>query len=479
MIPTTAPTKPQTANEKRLARLFRAAKAAGMPADQVRRFLAVGYIPQPKQMEFHAAAREADRPDRPNFIAMGGDRSGAKSHTIAAQVMIDDCQRYDGLSVLYLRKVGKAARESLDALRLKTFVNIPHDYARNEGVARFANGSVVRIGHFKDDRDIDNYLGIEYDIIVVEEAPQLSEKKLELLFGSLRSTKPGWRARAYLAGNPGGVGHAGFVRRFVNPHRQGKGDGVNRFIPASWRDNVFVSPEYRQYLDGLTGILRRMWRDGDWDVAGGQFFTSWSYERHVCAPFDVPKEWPVWGSFDYGFNHPTAVYLHTEHDGNIYTIAEHVQARWLPEQHAPAIAAMCERFGRHPRTVVFYAGTDAFAQRGDENAKTIASQYKERGIVLIPADNARLAGAAEILRRLGNEDAGIPPTWFIFNVCAVLIECLPNLLSDPRRPEDVLKVDADEQGEGGDDAYDSARYGLMAKWRKPVSTFAQGATRRK
>jgi hypothetical protein len=35
------------------------------------------------------------------------------------------------------------------------------------------------------------------------------------------------------------------------------------------------------------------------------------------------------------------------------------------------------------------------------------------------------------------------------------------LLSDSRRPEDVLKVVCDEDGEGGDDAYDCGRYGLM------------------
>jgi len=35
-----------------------------------------------------------------------------------------------------------------------------------------------------------------------------------------------------------------------------------------------------------------------------------------------------------------------------------------------------------------------------------------------------------------------------------LIERLPSLQHDPNRPEDVLKVDADEDGVGGDDAAD-------------------------
>jgi hypothetical protein len=32
------------------------------------------------------------------------------------------------------------------------------------------------------------------------------------------------------------------------------------------------------------------------------------------------------------------------------------------------------------------------------------------------------------------------------------------LQHDPNRPEDVLKVDADEDGNGGDDAADALRY---------------------
>jgi hypothetical protein len=38
------------------------------------------------------------------------------------------------------------------------------------------------------------------------------------------------------------------------------------------------------------------------------------------------------------------------------------------------------------------------------------------------------------------------------------VETLPALQHDPNRPEDVLKVDADEEGVGGDDAADALRY---------------------
>jgi GTPase SAR1 family protein len=40
------------------------------------------------------------------------------------------------------------------------------------------------------------------------------------------------------------------------------------------------------------------------------------------------------------------------------------------------------------------------------------------------------------------------------------------LLNDPNRPEDVLKVDADEEGIGGDDAADACRYLAATKGRE-------------
>jgi len=57
--------------------------------------------------------------------------------------------------------------------------------------------------------------------------------------------------------------------------------------------------------------------------------------------------------------------------------------------------------------------------------------------------------------------APIKPTLYVHERCARLIETIPALQHDPHRPEDVLKIDCDEDGDGGDDAYDSARYGIM------------------
>ena len=74
------------------------------------------------------------------------------------------------------------------------------------------------------------------------------------------------------------------------------------------------------------------------------------------------------------------------------------------------------------------------------------------------------------MKRLGSKEQNIKPTLFIHPRCARLIECLPTLQHDPHRPEDVLKVDCDEEGNGGDDAADCARYGILEaveKYGKP------------
>jgi hypothetical protein len=60
----------------------------------------------------------------------------------------------------------------------------------------------------------------------------------------------------------------------------------------------------------------------------------------------------------------------------------------------------------------------------------------------------------------------VRPTLFIHQRCRRLVETLPALQHDPNRTEDVLKVDADEDGVGGDDAADCLRYLVATKSRE-------------
>ncbi len=453
--PTTPPVTP-------LERMLLQAKAAGCPRDQIERFLAAGYVPLPKQLLFHAAARQADRAGMADKIALGGARGPGKSHAIFAQIALDDCQRYPNSRILYLRKVGKAAKESLDALREKLLKNVAHSYNRQEGIIKFANGSTIITGHFQNEKDIDQYIGLEYFAIAIEERTQLGQAKIEMLRGSLRSSIPGRRPREYSSTNPGGVGHVQFKNEFVIPGRSGREQGT-RFIEATWKDNVWLDEGYVRYLKGLTGVLGRMWREGDWDVGAGQYFVHWDYAQHVISKWQywpIPAHWPVWAGFDYGFGHPTSVHFYTEVNGILYTVAEHIKPYWLPKQHAAALKDIARTIGRDLRRITFHAGHDCFSR--ESTGRTIAEQYAEEGVNIVPATINREQGAAAMLERLGDPRGGISPTWYILDTCPVLAETIPAMQTSPSNAKDVIKVDADEAGEGGDDAYDSARYGLMA-----------------
>lgn len=443
----------------KIARLERAAHNLDCPRLQLKNFISAGYVPQPKQLHFHATARLCDLPDGPSQIGFGGARGPGKSHASFAQLALDDCRRVPGLKALYIRRSAKQAREQFDDLRRTVLKNVPHRYISSEGLLIFPNGSRIVIGHFRTENDVDQYLGLEYDVILVEEATTLSDTKYKALRDSNRTSK-NFRPRVYTTANPGGIGHVWYKKRFVDPFRN-RHEADTRFIPATIEDNSVIDPDYRRKLEENTGWKLRAHRYGDWEIAAGQFLDNFRRDIHVIEPFPIPPEWHCFMGMDYGYKHPTVfLLLAVDGDENIYVLDEHVQNAWLPQQHAAALHSMIERnAARHDARHHVYAGPDVFAQKSEF---TIADNYENEGFTFIKADSDRIQGAHELRNRLGNVDIGIPPSLFIFNRCRHLIECLPNLQNDPKNPEDVLKVDVNEEGIGGDDTYDALRYAVKS-----------------
>jgi len=470
-------------------RYLAAGQRAGCTEDQMRRFLHAHVLLQERQLVASGAARECDRADGPTAIGYGGARGGGKSHWLLAQMGADDCQLQPELKCLLLRKVGKANLENFQDLRRRLFHQLPHEFSASRGVLTFSNGSRIIAGHFQYEKDIDAYLGLEYDVIGIEEATTLSSRKHSDITTCCRTSKPNWRPRIYSTTNPGGVGHAWYRQKFIVPYQRGA-ETETRFIPARVTDNHFTNPDYAKVLSNLTGWQRRAWFEGDWDLAAGQFFASFRRERHVIDDFDDTRARSWFCALDYGFTHYTVCLLGCKDgNGDFYIVDEHAERLWLPERHAAAIQAM---LARHSVTMAwvargqprlswrtppdlskrplqlsdlerFFAGTDVFSHQSD--GTTVAEQYRRVGIRLNPANMNRQNGWAEILSRLGDPDGGLRPRLFIHSRCTRLLDCLPAMQHDPNRPEDALKVDADEEGIGGDDAADALRYLVATKPR--------------
>lgn len=458
----------------------KAAQTAGCPRDQIERFISFGVVLGTKQLSASAAARACDHPDGPTEVGYGGARGGGKSHWGIVQLAIDDCQRQPGLKCLVLRKVGKANKENFEDLRSRILYGIKHHYDRQHNILTFPNNSRIILGHFQNESDIDAYLGLEYDVILVEEATTLSNAKYKSIRTCLRTSKKTWRPRMYTTTNPGGIGHAWYKDLFIMPMRTNKAKNTI-FIQATVRDNKYVNKEYIQQLEALSGWQKRAWLDGDWDIAAGQFFTNFRGDVHVISPFEIDVSGRFVLSLDAGFTHFTAAHLHYVLGEEIYTIDEYGQRKKTPQTNAQGILAMLERHGLTPRDMwKQVSGQDLFAKKVVDGNKQRATNdiYKEYGFRFKPAEVDRISGASHMLSLLGDvEEANkYPeysemwithwPKWFIVDRCVRLIEQIPSMVHDPSRPEDVDKVDCDEDGYGGDDFYDSARMGLMAVRRK-------------
>src|SRR5262249_18336456 len=132
----------------------------------------------------------------------------------------------------------------------------------------------------------------------------------------------------------------------------------------------------------------------------------------------------------------------------IVTYREFLQSGLSPRMLAQAIT---ERSGRERISEVFLS-PDAFAHRTSE-----ASIAEQLGDVLVadgfprpaPADDDRIGGWQWMYQMLESN------SWVITDNCSELIQCLPHLVHDEARKEDVRKVD-------GDDSADAARYGLVS-----------------
>jgi phage terminase large subunit len=440
--------------------MIQTAHDAGCPRDQVERFLQAGYVPLVKMWKFHAAARLADdRSKGISDIMLDGTRGSAKSHAIIAQVGLDDCQRFPGLKVLFLRLTQKAAGESFDDLISRVLHGIPHE--QNTEKVTFPNGSRIIIGGYKDERDIDKYVGIEYDCIVLEEATQITGDKYEKLLGSRRTSKADWVPRVYLSTNPGDIGHVYFKERFVTPQEEHRETFTRRFF-ASYKDNPFINPEYATYLESLTGDLAKAWTQGDWSIFAGQAFSQFKYSLHVIPPFEIPAGWAKWRAIDWGSAAPfTCGWFTRDPDNGRLYIYRQIRATDMTD--AQQARAIKEATPPTENISTTYADPSMWNKTRQDKDKPLmyatADIYGENGIILTKANNDRLQGKRAVDRLLANLPDG-RPAMQIFNHCLSIIKTLPALVRDKLNAEDVDTHQNDHD-------YDMVRYGL-SNIRPPV-----------
>lgn len=442
-------------DEKKLEFHFRSCRDAGMPRDQVELLTTAGYCPTPKQQEFHAAARACDDPDGPVTLLFGGARAGGKTHCVYSQAGHDDCQRFPGLKALFLRIIQKHARESFDDLIRRTMTCQPH--RSSQGMIEFPNGSRIIYGGCRTAKDVEGYVGQEYDLIIVEELTQFPEDTIRMILGSLRTSRTdGWRPRAYFTTNPGSIGHEWVKQQFVIPYRM-KQERETRFIPALSTDNPHVNPEYQAYLDGLTGVRRAMWRDGDWNLQEGRAFPLLGEENIITLSeymeMTARGNWVRYRGVDFGTASPFAcVWIAVEPTfGRVIVYRELYQAGLAAGQQADLI----RQHSPEDEVIAMSYCDPAMRIRQSTDTELVSTidMYASHGVYLAPGINDRVTGKMKLDNLLTTKPDGKPGFYIVQGSCDHLIYTLENLQKDAKNPEDVMKCDFDHD-------YDALRYAV-------------------
>lgn len=460
-------------------------------ATQGRPVVRVDYTASDRQGVAHATYADE--------LLYGGAAGGGKSRFARAEAIAFALEVPGSATLIVRESFPKLSKPG--GMIPKMREELPRELGRYNGENHewtLRNGSTITFGYLDRDGAVGNYQGAEFQLIIVDEATQLSEYRYRYLLSRLRASGPvaarleelGYRPRAILTANPGGIGHEWVKRRFIDPAPPGRvfrpapseedpEPGTRVFIPAKVSDNPHIDKGYELRLNRLPPDERRMLRDGDWDVYQGQRFRHFRRSIHVIDPEELPL--PLGGirramGVDYGLDAPFAALWGARlSDGLVVVYRELYTAGLTPAEQAAAIAAAelaGERdqrrpipialdpstWARDPNTKVQPKPPGSIRVSADDDSPppgSIASKYRDVfGSAVVKARNDRLAGVALVSDKLRVREGDGLPRLLIYSSCRNLLRTLPALPRDQRRPEDV-----DTKAE--DHAYDALRYLLM------------------
>ena len=409
--------------------------------------------------------------DRHRFVAFGGARGGGKSFAVRQKAVLL-CLRYPGIRTCIVRRTYPEL-ESNHLPHLKEMTAGVAKYRSGDRSFTFPNGSVIFLRAGRTLSDMEKFQGVEYDVVFIDEATCFTEEEFRIVTASVRGANC-FPKRVYLTCNPGGIGHSWVKRLFIDrAYRSGEDPDDYGFIASRVTDNPALmrsDPDYLRRLEALPPKLRRAWLEGDWDIFEGQFFEEFRdvpehygdrIGTHVIDPFEVPREWKIYRSYDFGYGKPFDVsWWAVDFDGRAYLIlqlygasAPNVGIKWTPDRQFAEVARI-EREHRWLKGKTIFGVADPSiwdASRGE----AIIDAADRHFVTFERGANSRIAGWMQCHYRLAFDDGGRPMVYF-FNTCRDAVRTLPALTYSATVPEDL-----DTDGE--DHFADSFRYFAMSR----------------
>ena len=369
---------------------------------------------------------------RKRYVAYGGARGGGKSWALQKKLPLM-AVNYAGIKILLLRRTYKDLERN-HVRELKPALKGIAEYNSQQKVFTFTNGSIIELGYCASESDVDQYQGQEYDVIAIDEATQFTEYQFQTLTACLRGAND-FPKRMYLTCNPGGVGHEWVKRLFVSKkYKPTEDESDYEFIPATVYDNKVMLEKdtgYVKMLDNLSEGLRQAWRDGNWDMLAGQYFSEFDRSVHVVEPFPIPSHWKRYRTIDYGLDCLACLWIAIDERGDYYVYKEYAESDKVISEGAKDIVSLSE--GEH---ILYTSAPDDLWARSQETARSKADIFREGGLTLLKANRNREAGwlAIKELMQVKEGESRLK----IFSTCKDLIEHLPALQRDLKKPTDCM-----------------------------------------
>lgn len=445
------------------------------------------WTPQPRQTEFMQRAEDE--------ALYGGAAGGGKSDALVIEATRQ--VHIPHYKALILRKTFPQLTELIEkSLRYYPLAFPKAKYNESKHTWTFPSGAKIVFGSMQHTKDKLNYQGKAYDFIAFDELTHFTWEEYSYLSSRNRANGEGTKVYMRATANPGGIGHGWVKDRFITStepmhtkweaveiEHDGKTETRYKsriFVPSSVFDNKILlenDPNYLTRLASLPEAEKKALLYGDWDSYSGQVFAEFRNDithyddrrhTHVITPFEPPKNWTIYRSFDFGYSKPfSCAWSAIDGDGRIYRILElygcvkdehDVGIKWSPEEIFKEIARIEHEHewlkGKHIYGVADPAIWDK------SHGISIAEHGEKYGIYFEKGKNDRLNGKMQVHYRMRFDENGVP-MMYVFSNCKAFIRTIPTLIYDANKPEDIdTKLE--------DHCYDEFRYLCMENPIKAV-----------
>lgn len=414
--------------------------------------------PSPKQIE---ALKDTHK-----HLMYGGARGGGKSWFIRAKAVILGF-KYPGIRMCIVRKTYVELTEN----HIKPLKSLLHDvckYNDSRKELTFPNGSVILFKYCASENDVDNFQGLEFDVVFIDEATQLSEGQIKAIVACVRGVNNFPKKVIYTC-NPGGKSHGYFRRLFVDRHfESNEYPDDYQFIQALVTDNLALMEMDKNYirnLESLPRVLKEAWLNGRWDVFEGAYFEEFratpdyamcqehgiSVEEaleqhrwtHVIKPFEIPKDWKIFHSYDWGYGKPFSMcWWAVDYDGCLYQILQlygctgtpNEGVKWSNEEQFKEMHRV-ETEHRWLRGKQIIGPADPSIWDGSHGISAAETAEKNQ-VFFEPGVNDRVPGWMQLRERMKFDENGKAMIYF-FDTCKDSIRTIPLMMFDEHKIEDL------------------------------------------